>query len=420
MKRNNYLFIVVCSLSVFLFSLSSLFAEFAGGKGTFMEPWLIETAEHLSNVRNYLGAEHSQKFFKQVANIDLDVAPWNTGDGWEPIGIAGKHFYGTYDGDGHAVTGLYIKRPNTKNVGLFGFCMNANIKNLRVINFDVEGDTWVGGLVGDFSGSESNPSGGVGRLTNCFASGKVKGVTRVGGLAGYSVRSEINRCGAIAEITSIHSTESYAGGLIGFVSTNGKVSNCYAFGVVTSQEEASGCGGLIGCILSTTVSKSYSTTSAVGGKEFGGLIGLTEQSNCSYCYWDMTASMTNESKGGEGRTTEKMTFPHGHNTYVGWDFTETWFADVTKEVNNGYPYHGSYTNIPYAAKKPEPANGEKGVDINASLIWVPDLNGEFNNMPNGFYLSFGTDNPPTNIIDKVDLKWATEYEFDAPLKIETT
>ena len=37
---------------------------FAGGSGTETDPWQIETAVHLDNMRYFLGSENSNKFFK--------------------------------------------------------------------------------------------------------------------------------------------------------------------------------------------------------------------------------------------------------------------------------------------------------------------------------------------------------------------
>jgi hypothetical protein len=54
--------------------------NFAGGKGTEEEPYLVSNAAQLNNVRYYL-----TKAFRQTADIDLGVSPWNDGIGWDPI-----------------------------------------------------------------------------------------------------------------------------------------------------------------------------------------------------------------------------------------------------------------------------------------------------------------------------------------------
>ena len=67
-------FLFVGLLVMMVFS-ANIFAQFAGGSGTSADPYLVETAEHLNNVRNYLN--NSSVYFKQIADIDLDIAPYN-------------------------------------------------------------------------------------------------------------------------------------------------------------------------------------------------------------------------------------------------------------------------------------------------------------------------------------------------------
>ncbi len=79
--------------------------EFAGGSGTEADPWQIETAEHLNNVRNYLRSEHDDKHFVQTANIDLSEVTReggeyrNESEGWIPIGDPEYPFRGNYNGN---------------------------------------------------------------------------------------------------------------------------------------------------------------------------------------------------------------------------------------------------------------------------------------------------------------------------------
>jgi hypothetical protein len=64
---------------------------FAGGSGTPADPYQIATPEHLSNIRMNPTAE-----FELVADIDLNVSPWSTAPGWDPINVP---FEGTLNGD---------------------------------------------------------------------------------------------------------------------------------------------------------------------------------------------------------------------------------------------------------------------------------------------------------------------------------
>src|SRR5699024_619962 len=96
------------------FSMYGVFAmDFAGGSGTAADPYLIETAEQLDKVRDYRTSH-----FKLMADIDLGVAPYNQGEGWEPIGMNGQPFGGTFDGDNKTISNLKINRPNENDIGL--------------------------------------------------------------------------------------------------------------------------------------------------------------------------------------------------------------------------------------------------------------------------------------------------------------
>ena len=68
---------------------------------------------------------------------------------FEPIGIYGNEFTGTFDGKGYKITNLYINRPSTGEVGLFGCTgSGSEIKNVSLEEVNVSGYMRVGGLVG--------------------------------------------------------------------------------------------------------------------------------------------------------------------------------------------------------------------------------------------------------------------------------
>jgi hypothetical protein len=87
--------------------------SFAGGSGSLEDPFQISEAAHLQfiNLNTDAGL-----YFKLTNDIDLtDYLAKGSDAGWNPL-ILNGHF----DGAGHVVRGLWIKRPNTSNVGLFG------------------------------------------------------------------------------------------------------------------------------------------------------------------------------------------------------------------------------------------------------------------------------------------------------------
>ena len=62
-------------------------------------------------------------------NIDLKGDENNQ---WTPIGNQSQKYIGTFDGNGHKISGLYID-STSNNQGLFGFVdKGGNIKNLGI------------------------------------------------------------------------------------------------------------------------------------------------------------------------------------------------------------------------------------------------------------------------------------------------
>ncbi len=89
-------------------------AQFSGsGTGTENDPYLIFNAIQLDQVRNFL---NKSVYFKLMADIDLTewIADNSPSQGWLPIGNSNlMRFKGTFDGNGHEITGLVINRPST-------------------------------------------------------------------------------------------------------------------------------------------------------------------------------------------------------------------------------------------------------------------------------------------------------------------
>ena len=67
------------------------------------------------------------------------------------------YFEGTFDGQGHTVSGLYFNNTEQSNVGLFGQTRNgAIIRNVGVIDAYFQAGDYVGGVVGDNRASVQN------------------------------------------------------------------------------------------------------------------------------------------------------------------------------------------------------------------------------------------------------------------------
>ena len=245
---------------------------FALGSGDGTTPenaFLIANPEQLNNVRNYLGASHADKHFKLTADLDLNSAPYNSGSGWVPIGNYSNPFTGTFDGDGHTISSLYINNTTIPSyVGLFGYTgSDAKIRNLILTNADITGPDYVGTLAGWNNGLIENSS----------ASGNVTGDFEVGGLIGQNEGSVAN-CFFTGGITS---DWGYAGGLIG--DNSGTVTDCHALADVDSSGDW--VGGLVGGNFGP-ISDCYAAGTVSGGDYSGGLVGWNFSGNSGGITYD--------------------------------------------------------------------------------------------------------------------------------------
>lgn len=72
----------------------------------------------------------------------------NAGAGWSPVGDNSTPFTGTFDGANYSIKDIYISRAATSYVGLFGKISGATVRNVRMTNAYVSGNSQVGGLTG--------------------------------------------------------------------------------------------------------------------------------------------------------------------------------------------------------------------------------------------------------------------------------
>lgn len=132
--------------------------EFAGGSGTLEDPYLIQTAEQLNAVRK--GPKHHYKLI-----ADIDLSGWGNwvpiggtdsygfmGGGWNKADKGAHSFMGSFDGNGHVISGMQIvineetpfltEDGNMRAYGLFAnLATNPaeyKIKNLGVVNFNID------------------------------------------------------------------------------------------------------------------------------------------------------------------------------------------------------------------------------------------------------------------------------------------
>lgn len=191
--------------------------------------------------------------------------------GWEGI----KNFQGTFDGNGHKITNL------TGTNGLFASTSGATIKNVGLENVNINGSSYVGGLIGNATNTN---------ISNCYTTGSINGTSDVGGLVGYT-----NSTTGTNLYENIYSSanvtgSSKVGGLLGETHSRNSdfnIKNAYAIGDVTGS--GSQIGGFAGYMYNdqdtdglngkeTDIRNCYAGGNVTGSDKVGGFWG-------EYLYW---------------------------------------------------------------------------------------------------------------------------------------
>lgn len=199
---------------------------------------------------------------------------------WSPIGLDDSvYFAGTFDGNGHTISGMKIQDPIGAS-GLFGYLV-GEVKNLNVEGVNESNYSNSGGIVGTLSATgrvidcSSNVKvtgkdkcGGIvgnnegGYIQGCVNIGNVNGTHKIGGVVGENWGGTVTECGNKGKVKSTRrGVATYGtGGVAGrSVSAEAEVSKCYNMGEINSNTEAT--GGVVGYINATgsTVSDCYNT-----------------------------------------------------------------------------------------------------------------------------------------------------------------
>jgi len=333
------------------------------GSGTEGDPYQIANIANLYWLTQ--NTTEWNKHYVQTADIDVsEIKVWDDGQGFSPIGKKNLEFKGVYNGQNHTIDGLYINRPDDERLGLFGEIVDdSQIENLRVINIDITGKRWIGGIVGMTYNS---------KIINCFTSGTISASAVVGGLIGNSTSSYTKNSYSSVNVLSDNAGGT-AGGFIGYAEgINDTIINCYSTGNVSGN---SGIGGFLGGSWYSYIKNCYSTGNVSGNEVVGGFLGNCyggHEGEVSFCYsngkvtgtgddiggfvgdghgswsditncfWDIETSGQTTSSDGTGLTTEKMKQDTSFlNT--GWDFIceltngveDVW--GMNEKTNNGYP-----------------------------------------------------------------------------------
>lgn len=221
----------------------------------------ISSAEEFLDFKNDVNSGAFIGYAVLLCDIDLKCDNKNQ---HTPIGNNTYYFEGTFDGDGHTVSGLYIDNSELTALGLFGVAgENAIIKNINT-----EGSiaakskcNGVGGIAGVNKGTIINCTSGVG----------INGKCCLGGIAGYNRETgTIQNCqnvGYVAGFTDDDGENEFVGGIVG--KNNGVANGCGNTGNVSGNEEVGGVAGE----NKGNVTKCRNTGDVSGNQDIGGVIG---------------------------------------------------------------------------------------------------------------------------------------------------
>ncbi len=269
--------------------------QISQGAGISNNPYVINSCSDLEDMANDRSA-----YYVLGSNIDCNVDPYNTGDGFMPIGDINNTFVGHFDGMGYKISGLFINQPLVNNASLFGgLSTGAVITRVWLENVNITG--------GGTTGAISAYMGG-GTISETYATGIIVGTSQVGGLIGEADGGSIDNSYSGVNVTG---TVQDVGGFVGYSIAN--ISNSFSYGSV---------GG------------GATSTGAFMGRGNGGQI-------FSNSFWDnQTAGQSDGCGGGNctGLTSANTNTLKTKSTFVnaGWAFALPW--SINGNTNNGYPF----------------------------------------------------------------------------------
>ena len=288
------------------------------GLGTQASPFLVATPQDLQDVNNDLGDTGDITYYRQIADLDMDGFSFTR---------IGPSTYIDYDGNGYIIENL--SATATGVVGMISSTSEEGaLRNIKLVN-----PTMV--LDGNFD--------------------------NIGSLAGI-VRCFVSGCSVIGGSVTAEDTF-YVGGLIGRLSLEGTVENCYAITTVNAND-SSFVGGLIGNVANdSTCRKSWCATTLNTNEGSSNVNGITRRGTGTDedLFWNTDIYPTSDQ--GTGKTTAELqtlaTFTDVENTTglseaydmvraADFDGSQTWVMPDTDESD--YPELGAFIVVPEYAK----------------------------------------------------------------------
>ena len=248
-------------LNIFIFSANAR-AQFGGGSGSYYDPYIISTTDHMTELANYVNNDnyHFDTYFRLDADLDYTGKTYTIIADQE-INYTSS-FKGYFNGNGHTISGVTLIRTSTPNaslsIGLFGAISNGGtIENLTLSNSTIRGRMEVGGIVGAMPGywSASNAQSIV---RNCHVTSDV----------------------TIESINMNNQNSGYIGGIVGNMGDEkNAVIDCTCAATIIASTYSLNVGGIVGAIsvdIAGTVITGCMYSGSIGGNAssyIGGIVG---------------------------------------------------------------------------------------------------------------------------------------------------
>ena len=255
---------------------------------------------------------------------------------WKPI----MDFAGSFDGQGHTVSNFKIT-STTNYSGFFGSAYGT------VMNFTLKGEITlsaagerIGSIVGNANGATVRNVASYVNISNTAVVLK-----HVGGIVG-SIQTEetvVDKCIYYGNLNVQNSTDCI-GGVVGYTSDGGRISNCANFGTVNASKSGAYVGGILGYVNNTKAmvkncynygSVSNGSNSTYCGAVIGWVRSYTAENLADNYYLDTSCNLGFGSESNSGATATAKTsvqFESGEVAYLlnngVTDGTQSWYQTL--------------------------------------------------------------------------------------------
>lgn len=248
---------------------------FAGGNGTASSPYLIANAWQLNNMHVDGVLKSGEKIYFRLA-ADIDMQDFLSDTPWVPVNWKSPYDYCIdFDGDGHTIDHFscsYDSDSDEYDKPSFFGLLYGSCHDVSFTNAAITTNKGTAGILGGYLGYNGKKAA----VYNVHVQGSVtrtssSGDSGCGGLAGRIVFTTIDSSSADVEIDC--TVKDFAGGLFGIDWNDAStVRNCWTSGIIHGSQKVGGiCGGLIR--PESKVINCFSTATLDAMRFAGGIIG---------------------------------------------------------------------------------------------------------------------------------------------------